>query len=267
MPGQILGERYEVERQLGKKSGRWTLLARDVKTEAPVILKLLSIDEDLQPHDLKMFKREAEILKTLNHPATPRYLGYFEIDLAHGKALVLIQTYVKGKSLERSLREGLLLNEAEARRIGKAVLEILVYLHQHNPPLIHRDIKPSNVLRHDSVRSEVRLVDFGSVKSFQQTDYTSFTLVGTEGYMPPEQIGGRAVKASDLYGLGATLITAMSGLEPAKLPRRGLRIDFEQVLDLSSGFAEWLKAMVEPDLDRRFKFAQEALDALNQLPP
>jgi eukaryotic-like serine/threonine-protein kinase len=268
MPGQVLGDRYEVEQQLGRKAGRWTLLARDLVTEAPVILKVLFIDSELQARDLKLFIREIETLKTLNYPSTPQYLDYFEIELPKtGRALVLIQTYVEGTSLEHLLQQGKRLSEAEAIQVAQAVLKILNDLHQHQPPIIHRDIKPSNILwdhDHESKDQVVKLVDFGSVKSLQPMATTSFTLVGTEGYAPPEQQGGRAMKASDLYSLGATLITAISGLEPDNLPHRGLRIDFEQVLNLSPEFTQWLKQLTQPDLDRRFTSAQAASEALDQ---
>jgi serine/threonine protein kinase len=272
MPGQILGDRYEVEKQLGKRSGRWTLLARDLTTDTPVILKLLFIDEEMHQDDLKLFTREVQTLQTLDHPNTPNYIGYFEIDLAQeGKALALIQSYIEGYSLDHYLKRGRLLSQSEAIWIAIAALNILTYLHHHDPPIIHRDIKPGNIMlskQPEETGPRVSLVDFGSVKSFTVSDATSFTLVGTDGFMPPEQMGRRAVKASDLYGLGMSLITATSGLEPAQLPHRGLKVDLEQVKftpPLSSSFMAWLQQMIEPDLDRRFSSAEEALQALDQV--
>lgn len=271
MPGQILGDRYEVEQQLGKKDGRWTLLARDLETEAPVILKLLFIDDQMHENDLKLFTREVQILQTLNHPAAPRYLGYFEIDLARdGKALALIQTYLDGTSLEQYLSKGRLLNEKEAMLLAKEVLKILVYLHDHTPPIIHRDIKPSNILlkgRSDDAEARISLVDFGSVKSLTSAE-GSFTLVGTDGYMPPEQLGRRAIRSSDLFSLGMTLIHGMTGIIPEEMPRRGLRVDLSQIPALqpcTELWLNWLKRMTEPELEQRFTTAQDALDALRSI--
>lgn len=266
MSGQILGDRYEVERQLGKKSGRWTLLARDLMTETPVILKILFIDENLEPDDLKLFKREVETLQALDHPATPKYLGYFEIDLPRdGKALALIQSYIEGTSLQTYLQHNRTLTEAEAKQVARAVLEILMYLHNHTPPIVHRDIKPSNVLlssQEEQLTTQVCLVDFGSVKSLAPAEGTTFSLVGTDGFMPPEQLGRRAVTASDLYSLGVTLLAGMTGIQPKDMPRRGFRVEVEKFLTASPEFAAWLKQMVEPDLAQRYKFAQDALQAL-----
>jgi len=266
MSGQILGDRYEVEQQLGKKSGRWTLLARDLITDLPVIIKLLFIDEQMAPDDLKLFKREVDILQTLDHPAAPRYLGFFEISLPRdGKALALIQSYMPGKSLYRYLDEGRLLAEVEARYIARTILEILMYLHGKRPPIIHRDIKPGNILlAEDPTRltAQICLVDFGSVKSLTPSDVTTFSLVGTDGFIPPEQMGRRAVTASDLYSLGITLATGMTGIDPQEMPKRGFRVELEKILTVSPDFLAWLKQMTEPELPHRFRQAEEALAAL-----
>jgi serine/threonine protein kinase len=261
MAGQILGDRYQVERQIGKQTGRWTLLARDLQTQEQVVLKLLFVDEQLEWDDLKLFEREVEILQSLSHPSIPRYLGYFEHDLPNSRALVLIQAYVQGKSLEQCLQQGRLFNEVEAKQLATALLGVLTYLHNRSTPIIHRDIKPSNILL---ANRQLYLVDFGSVKRITTSDSTSFTIVGTYGYMPPEQFSGRAVAASDLYSLGGTLLALVTGTHPSSLPRRGTRIDFGQITTITPEFADWLSWLYEPGLDRRVKTAQEALQALTQ---
>jgi serine/threonine protein kinase len=273
MPGQILGNRYEVQQQLGKKQGRWTLLARDLRTEILVILKLLFIDEDTTLDELRLFQREIEALQTLAHPATPKYLEYFEIDLPKdGKALTLVQSYIEGLSLQQMLQQSQQLTPAQALWVAKSILELLCYLHDRQPPIIHRDIQPSNILLATSPKANRRnarnvcnvyLVDFGSIKTLNpHSDYTSFTIVGMAGYAPPEQMGRRAVKASDLYSLGASLVTGMTGIEPERLPRQGLQIEVDKVIDTNSAFVQWLQKMVEPNLDRRFQTADEALAEL-----
>jgi len=262
MAGQILGDRYEVERQIGKQTGRWTLLARDLTTQERVVIKLLFLDDALEWDDLKLFEREVEILKSLSHPAIPRYLGFFEHQLPNDKALALIQTYVEGKSLEQCLQERRLFTEAETKQLAKALLHILVYLHGQHPPIVHRDIKPSNILL---ANRQAYLVDFGSVKALTSSgDTSAFTVVGTYGYMPPEQFSGRALPASDLYSLGATLTAMLAGAHPSSLPHKGVKIDFEKIAQLSPAYVEWLEWLTDPNLERRAKSAQEALSALEQ---
>jgi hypothetical protein len=80
--------------------------------------------------------------------------------------------------------------------------------------------------------------------------------------MPPEQFGGRAVPASDIYGLGATLIYLVTGVHPADLPQEDLRINFEPKIAISSDFVDWLQWMTEPDLNSRLTAADRALKAL-----
>jgi serine/threonine protein kinase len=272
---EVLHGRYQIQQQLGRRAGRRTFLARDSNNQAQVVLKLLSFGNDFEWHDLKLFEREAEVLKTLSHPAIPRYLDYFELDLPSLRGFVLVQTYVDGKTLEEHLKAGRSLSEAEVKQIAQDLLEILVYLHGQQPAVVHRDIKPSNVLLGDpcgickAARSgnspgQVYLVDFGSVQNLAAREGGTITVVGTYGYMPPEQFGGRAVPASDLYGLGATLIYLVTGKHPSDLPQQDFRIRFESATNVSPGFASWLKHLTEPSLEKRFASAQKALDALGQ---
>ncbi|WP_375513167.1 serine/threonine protein kinase [uncultured Nostoc sp.] len=267
MIGQILGERYEVQQLLGKKAGRITLLARDLKTQEVVVIKLLSFSGDFEWDSLKLFEREAETLKNLAHPLIPRYLDYFEINSPTIKGFALVQTYIPAQTLEQYLQTGRTFTEAEIKQIAKALLEILIYLHGLYPPVIHRDIKPSNILlgeRSGNSVGQVYLVDFGSVQTVLATETGTRTVVGTYGYMPQEQFGGRTVPASDLYSLGATLIYLVTGTHPGDLPQKDFRIQFEVAANLSPSFSNWLKWMVEPSLERRLSSAAVAIAALEK---
>ncbi len=261
MSGQILGDRYEIEKQLGKQAGRWTLLARDMQTQEQVVIKLLFKDELMTPEDLKLFEREVAILQNLSHPCIPHYLDYFEQELPTTRAIALVQAFVPGKSLQEIVQQGRTFTESETKQIAKILLKILEHLHSQITPVIHRDIKPSNVVI--GLDKRPYLIDFGSVKTMVTQDHTAaYTMVGTYGYMPPEQFGGRAVIASDLYSLGTTLITLVTGKEPAVLPRKGTRFDLEAVIDLSPAFADWLYWMTEISVDRRLQSATESLKVL-----
>ncbi|UZQ54699.1 serine/threonine protein kinase [Trichothermofontia sichuanensis B231] len=267
MAATLLADRYEVLRQLGQQPGRRTLLAYDSQTQQQVVIKLIALAQQLEGDALRLFQREAETLKTLAHPAIPQYIDYFEMNSRAGRGLALVQTYMQGKSLEEYVNSGRIFSETEVKAIARAVLTILVYLHSQEPPVIHRDIKPGNILVGTSPQGEtgrIYLVDFGSVKSFSDNEETnSFTVVGTYGYMPPEQFSGRAIPASDLYSLGATLLTLLTGTHPSSLPQRGMRIDVQQIPNLSLELGEWLSRLTEPNLARRFTSAQEALVALD----
>jgi len=258
MVQQVLKKRYQIQKQLGQNGGRRTLLARDLQTQELVAIKLLTFGADFQWDDLKLFEREAQTLQSLSHPAIPGYLDSFKFQTAKTKGFALVQSYIPAKSLAEWVKSGRTFNQIEIKHIAKELLEILMYLHTQNPPVIHRDIKPSNILlanRSGNSVGQVYLVDFGSVQTLAATEGSTITVVGTYGYMPPEQFGGRAVPASDLYSLGATLIYLVTGTHPADLPQEDLQIKFEPKIPLDLAFIDWLKWMTEPDLNRRLTSA------------
>jgi serine/threonine protein kinase len=263
--GQVLCDRYRIERQLGQKTGRRTFLAVDLQTELPVVIKLLLFNNEFVWDDLKLFEREAETLKHLNLPTIPCYLDYFEFDLPTLKGFALVQTYIDALSIEEVVQSGRRFAESELQQLATALLDILDYLHSLHPPVIHRDIKPSNILlsnRSGNSVGDVYLVDFGSVQNVAAKDGGTLTVVGTYGYMPMEQFGGKTVPASDLYSLGATLIYTISGVHPAELPQDEGKIQLP-ANSLSPGWRRWLEILVEPSLKKRFadvKTAKLALD-------
>lgn len=268
LPAQILGDRYQIQSQLGKQTGRRTFLAQDIKTGDPVVVKLLIFSPDFEWTDLKLFEREAETLKHLDCRSIPEYIDYFEVHTDTYQGFALVQSYIDAKSLKEQIENGRKFNEADLQELAKSILGILIYLHGLNPPIIHRDLKPSNILLKDRSGhsiGNVYLIDFGSVQSVAQQEQATLTIVGTYGYMPPEQFGGRTVAASDLYSLGATLIYLATGIHPADLPQKDGKIQLDNLTDLSPAFVHWLGRLIEPSLDKRFATAKQANQALNTL--
>ena len=262
---EILQEQYQLQQQLGNNAGRQTWLATDIKASppSPVIVKLLAFSPQMQWEEFKLFEREAQVLKQLNHPRIPKYRDYFSLDKQRGAGLCwfgLVQDYIPGFSLEQLLDSGRRFTEAQVRGIASQILEILIYLHGLNPPVLHRDIKPSNLLLAEN--EQVYLVDFGAVQNTAAVEGVTFTVVGTTGYAPLEQFWGQAVAASDLYALGATLIHLLTGITPAELPQRNLRIQFQDQVSISSNFISWIEAITEPDIELRLSTAIQALEGI-----
>jgi len=261
----VLRDRYQIQSLLGRKTGRRTFLAIDLQTQARVVIKLLLFGPDFTWDDLKLFEREADTLKSLDHSALPTYLDSFEVETELGKGFALVQTYLEARSLQEWVEAGRRFSEPDLKTIAEQLLAILEYLHGHQPPVIHRDIKPSNVLlgdRSGHSPGQVYLIDFGSVQTVGHGG--TVTVVGTYGYMPPEQFGGRATPASDLYGLGATLIYLATGQHPADLPQHDLRIAFEPFTTVSKPFIQWLQWLTEPALSKRPLSATDGLRHLSQ---
>ena len=144
------------------------------------------------------------------------------------------------------------------------VLEILDTIHRGDPPVIHRDIKPANLLRDAS--GQIALVDFGGVRDVIRESGGS-TIVGTFGYMAPEQLHGQATPATDIYSLGATLVALAGKVEPENVPRQGLRMDLKNHLrDRDSNLVAVLEAMTEPNPDNRPQSAREVSKMLAKMP-
>ena len=258
---QILQGRYQLQQKLGQNAGRQTWLAADLATQPKtlVIVKLLTFGGEMQWDELKLFERSKQVLKHLNHPQIPKYRDYFCID-ERSLWFGLVQEYIPGSSLKELLNQGKRFTQKQVRQIAVEVLNILVYLHELNPPVLHRDIKPSNLIWGED--EQVYLVDFGAVQDRAAKEGATFTVVGTYGYTPMEQFGGRAVPASDLYALGATLIHLLTGTVPADLPSRNLQIQFAEWVSSSPSMVKWLQQLSEPALERRFTSARQALVAL-----
>jgi serine/threonine protein kinase len=256
---QVLCDRYQLKQKLADNAGRQTWLAEDISIHQKVILKLLTFSDQLQWENLKLFEREAQVLKQLNHPRIPKYLNYFCIDeqmLWFG----LVQEYIPGISLKELLIQNKVFTSKEVRKIATDVLKILIYLHGLSPPVLHRDIKPSNLLLGED--SEIYLVDFGAVQDRAAKEGATFTIVGTYGYAPLEQFGGRATPASDLYALGATLIHLLTNIPPGDLPQKNSRMQFAYLVKLNPGFVRYLVQLTEPNLEKRFSNARQALQVL-----
>jgi hypothetical protein len=197
--------------------------------------------------EVELAEREARVLSSIDHPSLPRYVDHFE----EGGELFLVTELVDGESLAAIKKRGASFTEADARRLLRDASAALDYLHGRAPPIIHRDIKPSNVLRRAD--GSFVLIDFGAVRDKMKPEGGS-TVVGTFGYMAPEQFQGRALPASDVYAVAATLVSLLSGREPEDLPHKGLAVDVDAALAgtrTSPALVRALASMLEPDPDKR----------------
>lgn len=256
-----LSERYQLKSLLGANGGKQTWLAEDLVTHTEVTVKALYFGHGLEWQDLKLFEREVQTLKNLAHPRIPRYQNSFWLEQPEGHYFCLTQDYIPGVSLAEKVRSGWRLEGMKIESVVTNILEMLVYLHSQNPPVIHRDIKPNNLIWGED--EQVYLVDFGAVQAEMSAGRTT-TVVGTYGYMPPEQFGGRTVPASDLYSLGTTLLFLLTGTNPADLPQEDLKIQFHDHVRVEQSLKQWLERMVEPSLEERFQNADEALTFLKK---
>lgn len=213
--------------------------------ERAVAIKRFEVRGATSWKDVELAEREARVLQSLSHPRLPRYIDHFE----EGGALYLVMEKIEGESLGSVHKRGAVLGERDVWRLLQDASDVLDYLHGRAPPVIHRDLKPGNVIRRPD--GSFAFVDFGAVRDKLRPKGGS-TVVGTFGYMAPEQVQGRAMPASDVYAVGATAVAMLSGCEPEELPHRGLGIDVARALPgREARLVRVLERMLEPDPERR----------------
>ena len=255
-------QRYQIMAPLGRGGGAHTFRAIDRATSREVAVKVLSLRDtggDWKRFDL--FEREVAVLKTLDHPGIPRYIDSYSSERTGDYFLVM--ELVEGRPLSRRIAEQQRLDGATLRDLLEQALGILEYLHGLSPPVIHRDIKPANLLL--DVNGRLHLVDFGGVRKASQVEGGT-TVIGTFGYMAPEQLHGEAGPATDLYALGATIVALRAGAEADRLPHDGLRIDID-ALALPPMLVPALRSMLEPDPRQRTRTVAEVRRLLEPARP
>jgi serine/threonine protein kinase len=244
-PELLADGRYAVLRELGSGAQASTLEAIDKRFGRLVAIKRFRI-KGANWKDIELAEREARVLSSLSHPLVPAYIDHFE----HDGSLYLVTEKVEGQSLLELKRQKKRLGQDEVVRFLASAGHALDYLHSRAPPVIHRDIKPSNVIQKPD--GSYVFIDFGAVRDSLKPEGGS-TVVGTFGYMAPEQFQGRAQPGSDVYAVGATALTLLSGCEPDALPHRGLAIDVRAALSglVDERLVRVLERMLDPDPDRR----------------
>lgn len=260
-PGDIVAARCRVLSPLGQSGQGNTYVAEDLTTSKLVAIKAISLNQMDDWKSLELLERQAKVLADLNHPAVAHYVDYFYTDTECDRAFYLIQQLIQGNSLVHLVECGWQPSEPNVKDLALQVLEILDYLHQQSPPVIHRDIQPHNLIQDQ--QGNIHLVDFGSVKATSRLPQTySSTLVGSYGYIAPEQFQGRACFGTDLYGLGATLLFVLTGKTPDELYDNNLKINVHRHVRLSPHLTNWLAKMLETSSKARFQSTAEALASL-----
>jgi serine/threonine protein kinase len=233
-----MNNKYTIQDKLGRGGSGITYTALDTNNNEKVAIKVLSLSKLDNWKKIELFERESKILQQLNHPSIPKYIDYFQKETADNIDFCIVQQLAPGQSLATLIKNGWQPNEIIVKEIAEKVLDILVYLQSLNPPIIHRDIKPQNIIYQPDT-GELFLVDFGAVKHTYHNTVMASTVVGTYGYMAPEQFRGQALLSTDLYGLGCTLLFLFTGKSPAELPQKKLKIKFNSAVKIDSNFSRW----------------------------
>ncbi|WP_017718135.1 serine/threonine-protein kinase [Kamptonema formosum] len=261
----LLGERYRAIKPIGQGGfGRTFLAVDEHKPSQPhcAIKQFLPQDQGTGnvQKAAELFRREAVRLDELgNHPQIPELLAYFTQD---GRQY-LVQEFIEGDNLDQELAAQGAFTEAKILEVLNDLLPVLQFIHSHQ--VIHRDIKPENIIRRRENRQLI-LVDFGACKFAPGTPAKPGTVIGSAGYVAPEQAVGKAVFASDIYSLGVTCVHLLTGIPPFSLfnSREGIQgwRNYLGENPVSSQLGRLLDKLVEIPILHRYQSAAEVLTDL-----
>ncbi len=237
----LLQQRYELEQSLGRGGFGTVYRAYDTHLGQHVAVKaMFEHSEDAE----RQFVFEAQLLARLRHPALPIMIDHFVENGSH----YLVMEYIPGETLSDYLarQPGGQLDEQTALHIMVPILDALAYMHSREPPILHRDIKPDNIrLTPDG---SVYLVDFGLARSYDPAVKTTRGAQAvTAGFSPLEQYGtgsGSTDVRSDLYALGATLYTVLSGVDVPPAPLRALDDNLQPLRQHNANVSEQTESVV-----------------------
>ena len=272
MLNQLLGGHYRVVQALGEGGLAKTYIAEDHHRPghpkcAVKFLKPASNDSDFLPTARRLFKKEAEILENLGqNDQIPRLLAYFE----ENQEFYLVQDFIEGHTLSTELPSGHRWSESKVILMLQDVLQTLEFVHSYG--VIHRDIKPNNLIRRQK-DGRLVLIDFGAVKQVRDPQITTNApltqktiSIGTEGYMPTEQVRGKPRLNSDIYALGMIGIQALTGVAPLYLQEDADgEVIWQERAEVNDELAAILSKMVRYHFKERYQSATEVLQELQPL--
>lgn len=201
---------YELLHEIARGGMGIVFRARQVKLNRVVAIKMILAGQFASGEDIQRFYAEAEAAANLDHPGIVPIYEVGEIDGQHFFSM----GYVDGPSLSKKLQNGPL-PPRDAAALVQTVAEAVHYAHQHN--IVHRDLKPQNILL--TADGHPKVTDFGLAKTVEGDHglTASGQVLGTPGYMPPEQAAGKVHDIgplSDVYSLGAVLYCLLTGRPP-----------------------------------------------------
>jgi serine/threonine protein kinase len=204
--GELLKDRYRLERTLGRGGMAAVWLGHDEVLDRPVAVKVLSDTIAGDPGFVARFRREAHTAAGLSHPNLVDVYDFSE----EGERPYLVMQFVPGENLAERLERG---SEVDCEQLARELLEALAHIHRAG--ILHRDVKPANVIVEPG--GTAKLIDFGIALPPDATALTRTGLVlGTERYAAPEVMEGRAAsERSDLYSCGVVLRSCEAGASPA----------------------------------------------------
>ncbi len=259
--GFILDGKYEILSVIGRGGMSVVYLAKHQRLNQKWAVKEIS-REYCENYEIiiRQLITEAELLKKLNHPGLPKIIDIIE----KNDVIWMVMEFVEGQTLKEVLNQRKRVAEEEVLAWGRQLCDVLSYLHSRTPPIIYRDLKPDNIILKESGR--LVLIDFGTAREYcYEQNSVDAMYLGTKGYAAPEQYGGRGQtdERTDIYCLGVTLYSLLTGYNPEKPPYKIYPREYWGE-NLSPGIKNIISTCVQSDPLRRYQNCRELSYALSQ---
>ena len=256
--GTLLEGRYRLLKKIGSGGTAEVYLAEHVTLGNMWAVKILPVSDDaLQEH-----LNEAGILKRLNHPMLPRISDIIQT----ASHVCIVMDYLLGVNLLERLEASGKIPEVEVRAWMLQICDVLAYLHGQQPePVIYRDLKPSNLMSDD--HGHLKLIDFGTARTYRATRNGDTAYIGTQGYASPEQYGLKQSDGrTDIYNLGMTVFHLLTGIHPITVPHGEIKTHLQDAF-VSELLTSVIVRSVQLSPGNRYPDVQSCREALMAAEP
>ena len=258
---EILDERYKIIRQVGKGASSIVFLAQDIKLERVCAVKMIRKNTYANAIAAEESLNEANKLKLLAHSAIPLLYDIYDDD----ERLCIVMEFIDGKNLRTVINEAKEpIDEKTLIGWAKQICNVLYYLHTLKPARIFRDLKPANILLQPN--GLLKLIDFGTMKNFDDSRSEDTVNLGTKGYAAPEQFGGKGATdaRTDIYGFGMTMYHLITGVNPS-LPPFEFKPIHEYRPDITPEFEQIIMKCIQVEREERYQSAFDIIIDLGKL--
>ena len=258
--GQVIDDKYEILKLIGEGGMSKVYLAMDKRLNKSWAVKEIEKKAKDRNNEIVVQSAiaEANMIKQLDNPAIVRIVDIID----NGNVIYIIEDFVEGETLEALLDADGAQPEELVVEWGKQLCEAFDYLHTRTPPIIYRDMKPANVML--TPEGKLRVIDFGIAREYKEHNLKDTTSLGTRGYAPPEQFGGKTDARSDIYSLGVTLFQLVTGRDPC-LASTELKPVRQIDPKLSEGIETIIQKCVQHDPANRYQSCVELLYDLEHI--
>lgn len=258
---EIIDNRYKLIRQTGKGASAIVYLAQDMKLNRICAVKIVKKNTYSNKMAAQESLEEVNKMKLLAHVSIPQLYDIYDDD----DRLCIVMEFIEGQNLNEIIKsQRNPLDEYTVVSWAKQLCRVLFYLHTLKPPRIFRDLKPANIILQPN--GIIKLIDFGTMKNYDESCTEDTVNLGTKGYAAPEQFGGRGQTdaRTDIYGLGMTMYHLITGVNPS-LPPFEFKSPRYYRKDISVGLERIIMKCIEIERENRYQSAMDLLNDLDKL--